>query len=668
MGNDGKSQANTYVERVAFASAVPTVCVPNAQSRSCRSKLRSAGKARGSRARSQLSMIANEKNASASSSGACPVDHNAESQSASASSNPDHTPVLSGSVQEPPPPLTGSDMARLWWTNINQTYGKMPSVDGAPKVEGDPSDMLGDEPFFIALSKYFKQYGSVFKLAFGPKVFFVVSDPVVIKSILRDNSMLYDKGVLAEILAPIMGKGLIPADFETWKRRRRAIAPGFHNKWLNRMVSLFGDCSSELVAQLEKRADDQKVVDMETMYCSVALDIIGKAVFNYDFGSVTKESPIIKAVYSCLREAEHRSTFLFPYWNIPVVGGLVPRQQRFREDLKLINRTLDELIAAAVASKDEADLEELENMDYSSVEDPSLLRFLVDLRGEDATCTQLRDDLMTMLIAGHETTAAVLTWMTYQLARNPNELRKAQHEIDTVLGTGSDQRLPTMEDIRSLPFLRRALAETLRLYPEPPLLIRRALTDHTLPEASGVKLKLLRGNDIFLCLYTLHRHPDLWENPEKFDPDRFLRPFSNPAAVPEWKGYKPSEREGGSLYPNEINSDFAFLPFGGGSRKCVGDQFAILEAAVCMAMVLQRFEFELLDENVGMTTGATIHTKDGLRVRVKHRNRSTDDTAKAQSDETSSATVTGAWSPNRGSASSNISFSSSQKSATPDPS
>ena len=132
-----------------------------------------------------------------------------------------------------------------------------------------------------------------------------------------------------------MGKGLIPADFETWKTRRRAIVPGFHSAWLNHMVGLFGDCTQVLAAKLEGLAASGGEIDMEAAFCSLSLDIIGLSVFNYPFGSVTNESPVIKAVYNTLREAEHRSTFYFPYWNLPFASQLVPRQIQFQADLKV---------------------------------------------------------------------------------------------------------------------------------------------------------------------------------------------------------------------------------------------------------------------------------------------------------------------------------------------
>ena len=157
------------------------------------------------------------------------------------------------------------------------------------------------------------------------------------------------------------------------------------------------------------------------------------------------------------------------------------------------------------------------------------------------------------------------------------------------------------------------------MYPEPPLLIRRALEDHVLPKGTAAfETRVIRGCDIFISVYNLHRDPDLWPNPNTFDPERFLRPYKNPK-FPEWAGYDPSQATG--LYPNEIAADFAFLPFGGGTRKCVGDQFATLEATVTLAMLLRRFDFEFVGSpsDVGMKTGATIHTRNGLIMKPRKR-------------------------------------------------
>jgi len=523
-------------------------------------------------------------------------------------------------------PIIFGDTAHILRKNIEQIYGGEPSVDGCVVAEGDVRQDMG-ETIHMGLYSYFKKVSSTYKLCFGPKSFLVLNDPISARHVLRDATAKYDKGMLAELLEPIMGKGLIPADQETWKVRRRAIVPGFHKAWLDHMITLFNDCDMNLVKQLDVAAGTRKSVDMEERFASVALDIIGKSVFNYDFGSVTKESAIVKSVYTLLKEVEHRSQIPLPYWDIPGAELFVTRLRTFNQDLKMLNDVLDDLVARAVASKDETDLEELQAKNYANVQDPSLLRFLVDLRGEDATGKQLRDDLMTMLIAGHETTASVLTWVLFEVAQQPELLAKVQKEIDTVLG----DRMPTLDDIKNLEMVRMCVAESLRHYPEPPLLIRRALTDDVIPAGgAGFEVTVLRGQDLFISVYNIHHNPLFWEEPFKFDPERFLRPHSNPA-IKDWAGYNP-EAAKALLYPNEVVADFAFLPFGGGARKCVGDQFAMLEAVCTLAIVLRRFEFQFdgSPSNVGQATGATIHTKNGLHMFVTKRTNYNDQTVGPQ--------------------------------------
>ncbi|KAI3851683.1 hypothetical protein MKX03_022328 [Papaver bracteatum] len=500
------------------------------------------------------------------------------------------------------------------------------NLGSMPIAEGAVTDLF-DRPFFFSLYDWFLQHGSVYKLAFGPKAFVVVSDPIVARYILRENAFSYDKGVLADILEPIMGKGLIPADLETWKLRRRVIAPGFHTLFLEAMVKIFTDCSDRTITKIdrllevEERLGGNRIeLDLEAEFSNLALDIIGLGVFNYDFGSVSKESPVIKAVYGTLFEAEHRSTFYIPYWKLPLARWLVPRQRKFHNDLKVINDCLDGLIRNAKDTREETDVEKLQQRDYSNLKDASLLRFLVDMRGADVDDRQLRDDLMTMLIAGHETTAAVLTWAVFLLAQNPEKMRKAQAEIDSVIGRGKT----TYECVKNLEYIRLIVVESLRLYPQPPLLIRRSLKSDVLPggyngEKDGYAIPA--GTDIFISVYNLHRSPYFWDRPNDFEPERFLVQKKS-EGIEGWAGFDPS-RSPGAMYPNEIIADFAFLPFGGGPRKCVGDQFALIESTVALAMLLQNFNVELKGspESVELVTGATIHTKNGLWCKLRKRHQ-----------------------------------------------
>ncbi|KAL6888752.1 hypothetical protein ACP4OV_009778 [Aristida adscensionis] len=537
--------------------------------------------------------------------------------------------------QQPPPPKAKRsllDNASNLLTNLlsGGGLGAMPVADGAV------TDLFG-KPLFFSLYDWFIEHGSVYKLAFGPKSFVVVSDPIVARHILRENAFCYDKGVLAEILKPIMGKGLIPADLDTWKQRRKVITPGFHALFIEAMVRIFTKCSERTILKLESLTEsedhEQKtaILDLEAEFSNLALDIIGLGVFNFDFDSVTKESPVIKAVYGTLFEAEHRSTFYIPYWNLPLARWIVPRQRKFHGDLKVINDCLDSLIKNAKETRQEADVEKLQQRDYSSLKDVSLLRFLVDMRGADVDDRQLRDDLMTMLIAGHETTAAVLTWSVFLLAQNPTKMRKAQAEVDSVLSKGAI----TVESLKKMEYIKSIILEALRLYPQPPLLIRRSLRPDKLPGSwyhldrprtkfsgyNGAKegYEIPAGTDIFVSVYNLHRSPYFWDRPNEFEPERFSVPKKD-EGIEGWAGFDPG-RSPGAMYPNEIIADFAFLPFGGGPRKCVGDQFALLESTVALALLLQKFDVELRGspDEVEMVTGATIHTKNGLWCRVRRR-------------------------------------------------
>ncbi|KAK3036605.1 hypothetical protein RJ639_031670 [Escallonia herrerae] len=537
-------------------------------------------------------------------------------------SKPKGSPVRcqSTSTEEVKPKRNILDNASNLLTNFlsGGSLGSMPTAEGAV------SDLFG-KPLFLSLYDWFLEHGGVYKLAFGPKAFIVVSDPIVARHILRENAFSYDKGVLADILEPIMGKGLIPADLNTWKQRRRVVAPGFHALYLEAMVKIFTDCAEKTILKFEnllkeESLQEEKVIelDLEAEFSSLALDIIGLSVFNYDFGSVTKESPVIKAVYGTLFEAEHRSTFYIPYWKVPFAQWLVPRQRKFQSDLKVINDCLDGLIRNAKETRQETDVEKLQQRDYLNLKDASLLRFLVDMRGADVDDRQLRDDLMTMLIAGHETTAAVLTWAVFLLAQHPSKMKKAQAEVDSVLGQGRT----TFESLKDLKYLKLIVVETLRLYPQPPLLIRRALTSDALPggymgDKDGYAIP--DGTDIFISVYNLHRSPYFWDKPHEFEPERFLVRKEN-EGIEGWAGFDPC-RSPGALYPNEITADFAFLPFGGGPRKCVGDQFALMESTVALAMLLQKFDVQLKGsaEDVELVTGATIHTKNGLLCKLKRR-------------------------------------------------
>ncbi|TKY45342.1 LUTEIN DEFICIENT 5 [Spatholobus suberectus] len=467
------------------------------------------------------------------------------------------------------------------WVEGGGAYPRIPEAKGSIKA-------VRSVAFFIPLYELYLTYGGIFRLTFGPKSFLIVSNPSIAKHILRDNSKAYSKGILAEILDFVMGKGLIPADGEIWRVRRRAIVPALHQKYVAAMIGLFGQATDRLCKKLDAAASDGEDVEMESLFSRLTLDVIGKAVFNYDFDSLSNDTGIVEAVYTVLREAEDRSVAPIPVWEIPIWKDISPRLRKVNAALKLINDTLDDLIAICKRMVDEEELQFHE--EYMNEQDPSILHFLL-ASGDDVSSKQLRDDLMTMLIAGHETSAAVLTWTFYLLSKEPRVVSKLQEEVDSVLG----DRFPTIEDMKKLKYTTRVINESLRLYPQPPVLIRRSLEDDVLGE-----YPIKRGEDIFISVWNLHRSPELWDDADKFEPERWALDGPN---------------------PNETNQNFKYLPFGGGQRKCVGDLFASYETVVALAMLVRRFNFQMAvgAPPVEMTTGATIHTTQGLKMTVTHR-------------------------------------------------
>lgn len=372
----------------------------------------------------------------------------------------------------------------------------------------------------------------------------------------------------------------------------RAVVPSLHKKYLSIMVErVFDKCAERMVEKLKSSAANGTAVNMEAVFSQLTLDVIGLSVFNYNFDALSADSPVIDAVYTSLKEAEARSTDILPYWKIKALCKVIPRQIKAEKAVEVIRQTVEELIAKCKEIV-EAEGEMIDNEEYVNDSDPSILRFLLASR-EEVSSTQLRDDLLSMLVAGHETTASVLTWTVYLLSKDPSSLSKAKEEVDRVL----QGRPPSYEDTKELKFLMRCIIESLRLYPHPPVLLRRAQVEDTLPG----DYKVNPGQDIMISVYNIHHSSQVWERAEEFDPERF-------------------DLEG--PVPNETNTDFRFIPFSGGPRKCVGDQFALLEAIVALAILLQHMNFELVpDQDITMTTGATIHTTNGLYMTLTERER-----------------------------------------------
>lgn len=485
-----------------------------------------------------------------------------------------------------------------WLTAVRRNWGGGGDTPVANARPEQVADLLGGA-LFQALYTWFEESGPVYLLPTGPfSSFLVISDPNAARHVLQKYGSVYSKGLVREVSEFLFGDGFAVAEGELWRVRRRAVGPGFHKFYLDAMVRLvFAPSAERMLNKFGGSIASNTPVNIEAYFSQVTLDIVGKAVFNYDFDALNADTPVIQAVYDALKETEQRATDLLPIWKVPELARIVsPRQRRAQNAVRIIRTTTQELIdlCKAKVNAEQAGRSEKSEIDlefHVDESDPSILRFLLAARDE-TTEIQLRDDLLSLLVAGHETTGSVLTWTTYLLAENVDALKRAQHEVDCLLiAPDGTKRNPTYDDLRNrLPFLTRCINESMRLYPHPPVLLRRADKSDTLPGGEYVP----EGQDVMISVYNIHRSKEVWgPTAHAFDPMRF-GPLDGPI-------------------PNEQNTEFRYIPFSGGPRKCVGDQFALLEATTVLSMLIRDYNFYLLpNQEIGLTTGATIHTTNGL--------------------------------------------------------
>ena len=493
-----------------------------------------------------------------------------------------------------------------WLTQLNRLWGGNSEIPVADAKLEDITGLLGGG-LFQPLFKWMKEAGPVYLLPTGPVTsYVVVSDPDCIKQILFNYGSKYIKGTIAEAGEFLFGLGVALQENEAWKIRRKAVAPSLHRRYVEAMVDrCFGPCAERMVELVEQSVDaeggEKKRVNMESKFSQAALDIIGISVFNYDFKALTSAAPVIQATYTALKEVETRSMDLLPTWRLPepFLRVVSPRQKNAQDAVTVIQEVTTKLVddcKRMVEEEEKVGGAEVWARDYLNDSNPSVLRYLIAAR-EEVSSTQLRDDLLSLLVAGHETTASVLTWGTYELLKpeNAEQLRLLRAELDEVLGT---KPFPTYEDMTKMPYLERCFHESMRLYPQPPVYTRRAVVEDVLPKNLGV---VPAGQDILVSIYNLHRSPESWgPNSQVFEPMRF-----GPLALGQ---------------PNELNTGYRYTPFSAGPRRCPGDKFAVLEGMAIWAVLFRRLDLTLVKgHDVVMTSGATIHTRDGMLVDAKRR-------------------------------------------------
>ena len=393
---------------------------------------------------------------------------------------------------------------------------------------------------------------------------YLVNRPEAIKHILQDNHRNYTKDTIQyNALSTVTGRGLLTSDGELWFRNRRLEQPAFARP---RLAGLDGVVVPAVEAMLARWQAGQKL-DVDAAMMQVTLEVVGKALFGIDLSR--EAHSLTAAVLTCLDHIvfKARRMIVPPDW-VPT-----PQNLRFRGAL----RRLDEAVYALIDTRQRA-------------ADPGddLLGMLLRARDPDSGLAmsrqELRNEVITLLIAGHETVASALTWTFYLLARCPQVGETVRAEVGHVLGG----RAPASADLPALAYTGQVFDEALRLYPPAWLITRKSV------EADELEGQPVRaGALLIISPYVIQRHPDYWPDAEQFDPVRF---------APEAENRRPR---------------FAYIPFGGGPRLCIGNQFALNEARLILAMVAQRFRLELLPgAQVLPDPLVTIRPRGGLPMRV----------------------------------------------------
>lgn len=414
------------------------------------------------------------------------------------------------------------------------------------------------------------KHGPVVKAKVGRWQVYAISDPEGVKHVLTDNVKNYPKGAGFARLKPIFGNGLLTSEGDFWKRQRKLAQPAFHRQ---NLAALFEDMRfsiAELLKRWDGLAATNQPFNIAAEMTRLTMSIVSRALFGLDV--VEDAETAGRAMAIVIEDGNRRLFSFFPRPRLmPTPNGV----KSYRA-LKIIDDIVYRIIAKRRSSGEpRADL-------------LSMLMAARDEESGDAMDeTQLRDEIMTLFSAGHETTAHALSWTWLLLGQHPEAMRKMQGEIDTQLG----DRDPSFEDVPKLRYTRQVFEESLRLYPPAWTFSRTIAEDDVI-----CGYRVTKGSLAVINPYLMHHHPAYWNEPERFDPDRF---------APE---------------QTESRNRYVYIPFGAGPRQCIGNQFAMTEGLFVLAMVCRRYEMTLEPEQVVKPKALlTLRPTPGIYARIRKR-------------------------------------------------
>lgn len=430
---------------------------------------------------------------------------------------------------------------------MNNSLSKIPGPRGNLLL-GSLPDIRRDRVQFLMDIQ--RDYGDVVRIRLGPVEGLAIFHPDAIQRVMQDNQNNYSKDTLAfKSLRLIFGNGLISSNGDFWLRQRRLAQPAFHKDRINRLSEMIVEQTQMMLDPLERAVKNGQAINIGHELLNLTMGVATQALFSNRVQDVDGKLGVI------IQHLASDTTFRFENPFYPPLWIPAPRNRRLNTALM----QLDEIIYGIISDRRKNPVEKndvLEMMMEAQLEES-------EVTGEQPrqmTDKQLRDEMVTLMLAGHETTAMHLGWTLYLLTQHPEVDARLRRELDTVLGG----RPPRLEDLPQLEYARMVRDEAMRLYPPVWLTERKPLKDDVL---CGYHIPA--GVSIAITQYVTHRHPGFWENPEAFDPERF--------SVENSKG----------------RHDYAYFPFSGGGRQCLGKNLALLESQLILAMLLQRYHFEL---------------------------------------------------------------------------
>ncbi|CAF1157309.1 unnamed protein product [Adineta ricciae] len=442
---------------------------------------------------------------------------------------------------------------------------------------------LADDPLSHG-RRLAEKYGDYYHSSFGPKAHLVISDPSLIEGVAKANAYSYHKSAVGQtILASLLGYGnILLAEGDDHKRHRRLVAPVFQHQNINSMFSLMAQITNRFLEKWtilsENRAtDDPLTLDIHEELSGLTLDIVIGCIF----GAETMEDKnvhgiIFQNMNIALKEMEKRIFNMIGL--LPIVKDLpLAGKQRIDQARQEIQQVVQNIIN-----------QRLKGLTKSTCKGSDLLDLLLASKGDEKTQKfsqqEISNEAITFVLAGHETTSTLMAWTLYNLANHPDSYQQCQTEVDSIL-LNDELNIST---ISLLTYTEMVLKESLRTHQPVPVMLRTAVEDNTIVASDGKQIHIRKGTDIEINLNVLHRSEKYWHEPNKFNPSRF------------------EERSADKL-----------LAFNIGPRSCIGQNFAMLEAKIMLALIIKHFHFELVPgQKFTPDVAVTIRPKYGMWMRI----------------------------------------------------